>query len=156
MLRAMNSTPSNPSVRIRVAAWLRDIDPTEPEGPEITEAQAASHTHSWWQVMCLTGVDYYSTLAYLPAIAIASSGSVAPIAVLFIVALTLAGMVPVYRRIAQESPHGQGSVAMLENLLDFWKGKLLVLVLLGFVATAWFVPAIAVTVTCDGSLDVHA
>jgi hypothetical protein len=121
--------PTGSQVKSKFGKWLLN-----------TGADGGEHqTTRWFRVMCLTGVDYFSTLGYQPAIAALAAGLLSPMATIILVLLTLFGALPVYRRVASESYRGEGSIALLEKLLPWWTGKLLVLVLLGFAATDFII-----------------
>ncbi|WP_031014986.1 APC family permease [Streptomyces sp. NRRL F-5727] len=127
----------------RLRAWmlegLSDMGKGKPSRPKESVPDAGHQGQPWYRVMCLTGVDYFSTLGYQPGIAALAAGLLSPVATIVLVIVTLLGALPVYRRVAEESPHGEGSIAMLSRLLSFWKGKLFVLTLLGFAATDFLI-----------------
>ena len=134
-----SSNVSSPRIPTRVTEELRAGGPI---GWLLRGGRLDSHaahggekTYPWYSVLCLTGVDYFSTLGYQPGIALLAAGVLSPVATLFLVAVTLLCALPVYAQVAGRSYAWQGSIALLENLLPGWLGKAFVLVLLGFAGT---------------------
>ena len=104
-------------------------------GSPLDIAEPTDHTHPWYLVLWLTGVDYFSTIGYQPGIALLAAGALSFSATGILVLVTLIGAVPIYSEVAARSYAGQGSIALLENLFSGWKSKIFVLILLGFAAT---------------------
>ena len=107
--------------------------------PVKTSQPAACLQVSWLWILCLVGVDYFSSLAYQPSIAFEAAGFLAPLATVVVVLLTFLGALPVYAYVAGRSPHGHGAAGLLERAMPGWIGKLLILILLGFAATDFVV-----------------
>ena len=112
---------------------------SEQPGAPSAEPAKSHHQSFWLWVMCLTGVDYFSTLGYQPSIAYQNAGLLAPVATIVLVLVTLFGALPIYSYVAKRSFEGQGSIGMLAKLVSGWPGKIMVLVLLGFAATGFVI-----------------
>ncbi|MCF1511344.1 amino acid transporter, partial [Streptomyces glomeratus] len=57
----------------RLRSWmlegLSDMGKGTSQGPHAHPPETPHEGQRWWRVMCLTGVDYFSTLGYQPGIA---------------------------------------------------------------------------------------
>src|SRR5947209_13617769 len=100
--------------------------PSPPDAAFVHQLQQPSY---WLWVMCLLGVDYFSTLAYQPSTTYEVAGPLGPLATVVVVLVTLGGALPVYLHVAGRSPFGQGSISLLERLVRGWRGKTSVLLL---------------------------
>src|SRR5436305_2690360 len=132
---AAAAPPTSKSPAAQPLTDSMDLVDTRQLTPSTEVLKPPEHQSFWLWVMCLTGVDYFSTLGYQPSIAFEAVGLLAPIATVVLICVTLGCAIPVYCRVAEESALGHGSISMLERLLDGWPAQFLVLVFLDSSAT---------------------
>lgn len=96
-------------------------------------------TSSWGLILCLVGIDYFSTLAYLPSLANEVAGPLAPLAVAGVVLVTLLLALPAYLYVVGRSTDGRGATGLMQKSIIGWRGKFLILVMMGFVAADFII-----------------
>ncbi len=95
------STNLSKSLAGRFTHWLLKNCVEEPKGSGSKERLPNQHPR--WQVVCLTGVNYFSTLGHILATTGLAARALSPITALLFVVLALLGMLPMYRRVAENS-----------------------------------------------------
>ncbi|GAA4952149.1 hypothetical protein HD597_005390 [Nonomuraea thailandensis] len=117
MVLAKRPAPAEGTLRSWLSQGLQTDREQIEHGPHVKRP--------WWRVMCLTGVDYFSTLGYQPGIAALAAGLLSPLATLFLVAPTLLGFAATDFVITMTLSAADATTHILENpfVPDFPHGQ---------------------------------